>query len=464
MPVHLTDTFSADFLLLFSPFSFAINTASLANLFMEDFFMQKKTQKHLSLDERIRIQSLLEEDFSLRYIADRLGKSPSTVSRKLKKHAASISPNCCDCLNSSGCSHLHICGASVCRKKCKSCSKAKKYCPDYVQSFCDTLLSHPLHLCNSCFKKNLCHFERRFYNGKNAQKQYEDTLVNSRNGFDLTASQLDQINSIVTPLVRKGQSVYHIVKTNQDLLPVSESSLRRLINSCELDVRLIDLPEAVKRKPRRRPQHHPEPQPSKTGHLYQDFLSFIRSNDTPVVQMDCVEGTKEDSGAILSLHFVTFHMQLYFALEKHDSASVTGMLDRIESSLGKDLFAACFPLILTDNGKEFSDINGMERSVFGGKRTKIFFCEPNRSDQKSQCENNHKLFRRIVPKGTSIERFWQADMSLATDHINSYIRKSLFGRCPYDLARAALPADFFILLGLEQLPAKEVVLTPELLK
>lgn len=98
------------------------------------------------------------------------------------------------------------------------------------------------------------------------------------------------------------------------------------------------------------------------------------------------------------------------------------------------------------------------------ENAQIFFCEPNRSDQKSQCENNHKLFRRIVPKGTSVDRFSQADMSLTTNHINSYIRKSLFGRCPYDLARAALPADFFILLGLEQLPAKEVVLTPELLK
>lgn len=427
--------------------------------------MQKKSPKHFTLDDRIRIESLLGECFSLRYIADRLDKSPSTISRELKKHAIIQTPNCCDCLNSQSCSRLHVCGSPACRKKCKSCPKAKKYCTNYVQAFCDTLLAHPLHLCNSCHKKNFCHFQRRFYNARKAQQQYEDTLVNSRNGFDLTAAQLEEINSIVTPLVRRGQSVYHIVKTNHDSLPVSESSLRRLINSCELDVRLIDLPEAVKRKPRRRPHHHPEPPVSKAGHLYQDFLSFTQSQETPVVQMDCVEGTKEDSGAILSLHFVTFHMQLYFALERHDSASVVRMLDRIETALGKDLFAACFPLILTDNGKEFSDIKGMERSVLdGGERTKIFFCEPNRSDQKSQCENNHKLFRRIVPKGTSIDGFQQKDMALATDHINSYVRRSLFEKCPYDLARAALPEDFFILLGLEQVPAKEVLLTPGLLK
>lgn len=426
--------------------------------------MQKKTQKHFIEEERIRIETFLNEDFSLRYIADRLDKSPSTVSREVKKHTVTHIPKCCDCINSSNCTLHHVCGSSSCNKKCKTCNKAKKYCTDYSQAFCDTMLAHPLQLCNSCRKKSFCHFEQRLYCGKAAQQQYKDTLANSRNGFDLTAGELEKINSIVTPLVRRGQSVYHIVKTNQEVLPISESSVRRLINSCELDIRLIDLPEAVKRKPRRKNLPQSKPSVSKTGHLYQDYLVFVQNNDVPVVQMDCVEGLQTDKGAILSLHFVSLHMQLYFALEVHNSASVVEMLDRIEEALGKELFASCFPVILTDNGKEFSDINGMEKSIYGGTRTKIFFCEPNRSDQKSQCETNHKLLRRIIPKGTTIESFMQADMTLATNHINSYVRKSLFEKSPYDLATDILPNDFFILLGLEQIPAKEVLLTPDLLK
>lgn len=426
--------------------------------------MQKKTAKHFTPDDRIRIESLLCEGFSLRYIADRLDKSPSTISREIKKHSLTHTPRCCDCINSPNCSRRHACGASGCRKKCKSCAKAKKYCPDYVQAFCDTLLAHPLRLCNSCHKRTFCHFQQRFYCGKTAQDEYRDTLVNSRNGFDLTAEQLEAVDSLVSPLVRKGQSIYHIVKSNQDALPVSESTIRRLIGSCELDVRLIDLPEAVKRKPRRKPQSHPTPPVSKTGHLYQDYLCFIQSNDIPAVQMDCVEGIISDHGAILSLHFVTSHMQLYFALEEHASSSVVRMLDTIEETLGKELFATSFPLILTDNGKEFSDIDGMERSVYGGRRTKVFFCDPNRSDQKAQCENNHKLFRDIVPKGTSVDGFMQTDMTLATNHINSYLRKSLFGKSPYDLAMAMLPEEFFLLLGLEQISGNEVFLKPGLLK
>ncbi len=47
--------------------------------------MQKKTVTHLTMDDRIRIEALLKENFSLRYISDRIDKSPSYLSKKLKK-------------------------------------------------------------------------------------------------------------------------------------------------------------------------------------------------------------------------------------------------------------------------------------------------------------------------------------------------------------------------------------------
>ena len=136
----------------------------------------------------------------------------------------------------------------------------------------------------------------------------------------------------------------------------------------------------------------------------------------------------------------------------------------IEEAIGSEMFSDLFEVILTDNGHEFWDINGMERSINTGERTKIFFCEPNRSDQKGACENNHKIFRCVVPKGTSIDRFQQNDMVLITNHVNSYCRKSLFGSCPYDHAMQYIDADFFVFLGLEKIPAKDVELTPQLLK
>jgi len=239
-----------------------------------------------------------------------------------------------------------------------------------------------------------------------------------------------------------------------------------LITGNELDARQIDLKEAVRRKPRRKRRKMSDelPSPSKAGRMYEDYLSYISENEASVVEMDCIEGMKEDSCAILTLHFVTFHMQLYYIMPEHTAECVVNTLDMIEEAIESELFAELFEILLTDNGHEFWDIPGMERCITDGSRTKVFFCEPNRSDQKGACENNHKIFRCIIPKGTSIDSFTQTDMVTATNHVNSYCRKSLFHRCPYDVAMQVVPEDFFLLLGLEKIAPEEVTLTPALLK
>lgn len=166
---------------------------------------------------------------------------------------------------------------------------------------------------------------------------------------------------------------------------------------------------------------------------------------------------------LLTLHFPVFHMQLAYIMNEHTSSCVVQTLDMLEDVLGSELFKQVFPVIITDNGHEFMDIPGMERSLTGGNRTKIFFCEPNRSDEKGACENNHKLIRYVIPKGTSLEPFFQTDINRMMNHINSYSRKALYGNTPYGVAMKILPEDFFILLGLEIIPPLEVVLNPSLL-
>lgn len=202
----------------------------------------------------------------------------------------------------------------------------------------------------------------------------------------------------------------------------------------------------------------------KDGHKYEDYLKFIEENDVSVWQMDCVEGTKEDAGAILTLHSPEFHLQLLFILKEHTSKCVVDMLDTLEFALGYDIYSHVFEVILTDNGHEFSDLAGMETSIAGGiRRSRVFYCEPNRSDQKGACEENHKMVRYVIPKGTSIDKYMQWDMTLLTNHLNSYPRRSLYGKCPYEVAMRYLPEDFFILIGLERIAAEKVLLQPSLL-
>jgi len=419
--------------------------------------------KHLTYGKRCKIETLLAEGHSMRYIAECIGCNPSTVSREIRIHTVTQKTHVNDCLNRTDCHRHNVCGGAACRKKCKTCNKCKKYCTDYVQAYCAELDTR--RLCNGCPKIKYCHYEKTIYKADTAETEYREMLVGRRNGFDLTNEEIEQINSLVSPLIMKGQSPYHIKQSLGNRLIISESTLRRMINNNELDVRAIDLKEAVKRKPRRRRQIKNELQsPSKAGHLYEDYLEYIDHNDCNIVEMDCVEGKQDDTSAILTLHLVTFHLQLYFIMPEHTSECVVATLDMIEEALGTGLFREVFELILTDNGHEFWDIEGMERSVTSGERTKIFFCEPNRSDQKGACEVNHKILRCIIPKETSIDEYMQSDMTLITNHVNSYKRKALFGKSPYELAMEYMPEDFFILLGLEIIPFEEVILKPNLIK
>ena len=76
-------------------------------------------------------------------------------------------------------------------------------------------------LCNGCAKRGYCRLEKHFYDAKKAQLDYCDTLIQSRNGFDLNLDDITRINSIVSPRIKKGQSLYHISKNNEAELSIS---------------------------------------------------------------------------------------------------------------------------------------------------------------------------------------------------------------------------------------------------
>ena len=422
-------------------------------------------KKHLTYDERCLIEKYLTQKNSIREIARILNHSPSTIQREIKKHTIIKLPKQNDCINRRDCRLKGVCGAESCDRPCKRCNRCKHHCLAYKREYCRYKKKGDA-LCNGCVRVKNCCYERRFYTAETAQNEYRETLSLSRTGFDLTCQELTIINDLVSPRIRQGQSPYHIIQTLGDELPTSETTLRRLIHNSELDVKNIDMRAVVQRRPRnkinKRKMKKEISAKIKIGRHYEDYLRYIDENDVNVVQMDCVEGLKTDNAVILTLHFPNIHLQLAFIMEYHTSKCVTETLNKIESALGPELFASIFEVILTDNGHEFMDIEGMERSVNGGRRTRIFFCEPNRSDEKGSCENNHKLIRYVIPKHTSLESFSQFDMNLMMNHINSYSRKSLFGKSPYSMAKNILPADFFILLGLEEIDANEINLTPSL--
>lgn len=449
-----------------------LSNTSIGGLLYLTEKLNNKGYKHLSLEDRITIKTLLDQCATQYAISKMLKRSLSTIQREIKRHSKVISHTGNDCLIKKQCKRKDTCNLKCFHKQCKSCTRkdCTEHCNSYVQSYCDKLQSSP-YVCNGCNKYYSCPYEKRKYNGKEANDMYLAELHDKRSGFDVTEDELKHIDELLSPLIKNGQSPYAALQAVGDKLNISVSTLYRLINAGAISIRNIDLHEKVSRKiptkKRKSKDAYAVLSKEKIGHLWSDYLKYTSKHDVMTVEQDCVEGLKTDNATLLTLHWRQLHTQIAIIMDKQDSEHIVEALDKIEQALGTELFKQCFLVILTDNGHEFTDIKGMEGSYFDRniKRTKIFFCEPNRSDEKGSCERNHREMRKIIPKQvTSFEDFTQADIVLMMNHVNSYPRGILGGKCPYDISMNVLPEDFFILLGLEKIPTEEVIMKPKLLQ
>ena len=124
-----------------------------------------------------------------------------------------------------------------------------------------------------------------------------------------------------------------------------------------------------------------------------------------------------------------------------------------------------FPVILTDNGSEFSDPVAIETSPFTGElRTRVFYCDPNASWQKGRIENNHTNLRRILIKGCSFNRLTQNDINLVLSLLNSYIRKSYDDIPAISKFCVLFSDDCLDIFKLEIISPDDVIPDPKLLK
>lgn len=226
----------------------------------------------------------------------------------------------------------------------------------------------------------------------------------------------------------------------------------------------IDLPRRVrypiKRKNKRTP---PKDNTIRNGRTYEDFQNYLQDNpDTQVVEMDTVEGTKGGK-VLLTMLFRNSKLMLAFILNDKTRDSVLKVFNYLESILGNDLFEKTFPVILTDNGVEFSNPLSLEFNYDGIGRTRIFFCNPGASYQKDAIEKNHEFIRYVIPKGTSMDNLTQQDIDLMINHINSLTRPSLNNATHYDLAQILLDKEVLKKLNLKKIAANEIQLKPKLL-
>lgn len=143
-------------------------------------------------------------------------------------------------------------------------------------------------------------------------------------------------------------------------------------------------------------------------------------------EMDTVVGARGVSKkSLLVLTERKTRKEIIMLLKEHTAAAVVKALDKLERKLGKK-FREIFKSITVDNGSEFADYEGMERSRRSKKkRTKVYYCHPYSSWERGSNENQNKLVRRHIPKGINFDDKTQKDIDNIAEWINNYPRRIL---------------------------------------
>lgn len=414
--------------------------------------------KHLSFNDRLTIEKNLSLSKSFKYIAKLLNKDCTTISKEIKNHykvmnTGSIGRRFNNCLY-----------RRTCPNRGKNCNISS--CINFTEERCSLLNKSP-YVCNGCKNKIHCTLTKHFYDAEFAFKEYKHVLSESRQGLLIDQSEIDHLNSILVPLIKnQGQSIHQALVNNKNKIMFSDKTIYKVIDLGLLEVRNIDLPRKVRFRTRRKQTTvYKIDKKCLVGRTYEDFISYMENNsDTPIVQMDTVEGIKGGK-VLLTIHFVNCSFMLAFIREHNDAQSVIDIFNYLQKTLGIDKFKELFILILTDNGSEFSNPIEIEFDLnTGEKRTQIFYCHPSSPYEKGSCEVNHELLRRILPKGTSFDDFTQEDVNLIMSHINSYKRKKLNNESPHSIFSKLYGENTIIKLGIQEIEPNKVNLSPRLLK
>ena len=395
---------------------------------------------HLSYEDRKNIEDGLNENKSINQISKEINRNHSTILREIDRNKKYSEPS--------------------------SWNNYKINHPDLDLS-CERL-KHSPHVCNGCKSRSGCRKIRWTYYAREAQRAYDELIKSCRQGINLTPEEVHTINEVITPLIKKGQTTNHLYINHPDILDFSKSSFYRYINDGVFEFGPLDFPRIVKYKKRKNSSNRRTRKEREIliNRKYTDFIEFISNNpDSNIVEMDTVEGLKNENDCFLTLLWRKSKFMLIFKLESQTTNEVTRIFEILQNLIPLDIYKDLFQVILTDNGHEFFDVNNIECIHSTGEYvTHLFFCDPHASCQKGMIEKNHEFIRYILPKGSSFKNINQEDCNLIMNNINSLCRDSLNGKSPYEAM--LFLCDEYILkkLGCHFIKSDEVNLTYDLLK
>lgn len=322
--------------------------------------------KHLKLYERGEIFALLKEGKSIRYIAKKLGRSPSTISREIKRGTVSQLKSDLSCYSS--------------------------YFPETGQAVYENHRSN----CGAKIKLAKAETFIKFAEEKIRKNNWSvDTVV----GYCKTDPSW------------------------KDQFIVSTKTLYNYIDRGFLSIRNIDLPLKTRLKPKKKRIRENKRLLGKSIDLRPEQINSRQ--EFGHWEIDTVIGKKSGDKALLTLTERKSRYEIIMLLDNKDSKSVDDSIKKL-MAVYKDNFKKIFKSITADNGVEFSNL----QSILKKYDVEVYYTHPFSSFERGTNERHNGLIRRFIPKGKSIKDISIDTIQRIQNWMNTLPRKLLNYKTP----------------------------------
>lgn len=342
--------------------------------------MEKKKYKHITEYERIQIEALRRAGRTITQIAEQLQKNYSSIWRELQRGK-----------------YIHRNSEWI---------EEERYSSDIAQEKCD--------------KNKLAHGK-----GLKLGKDYEFVEYIER-------KILEEKKSLQVAL-------YDIRREN--LTFDTDVCLSTLYNYVRLgmfyNITMVDMP--MPRKKKRKNHKIKKQKRASVGTSIDQRPEEINNRETiGHWEMDSVVGPQGKSKkTFLVLTERKSLKEIVEPLKDHTSNEVVRALDRLEREMGEKKFRETFKSITVDNGVEFSDFDGIERSRRNKKkRTTVYYCHAYRSCERARNENQNRFIRRFYPKGVNFDHITRKEVKEIETWMNDYARKMFDGKTAGEVYKA----------------------------
>ncbi len=294
-------------------------------------------------------------------------------------------------------------------------------------------------------------FEHKVYNAEYAQKDAESQW--SAKGPELKLGTDWALVQAVTHLIRNEHYSPYAVLAEFDSTGwpsdtrISEKTLYNYIQAGYMgDLSEKDLLYGGKRrKPKKEPRRHSRAAAAAKSISGRPREASERTEFGHWEIDTVVGGVGTSSVCLMTMTERKTRFEITRKIEDRTMKSVTHELDVLERQIGASLFQNMFKTVTGDNGSEFSDIEGIERSALSSKqRLTLYFAHPYSSFERGTNENHNGIIRRFIPKGSDIGSYTKQTIKSTQDWMNSYPRRILHGMTPLRALAAELPSEFCI--------------------